>query len=69
LQRSYYLPKIQFEEYTYLENKTEISRIYVLKEKVSIHNKNTWQETMVFLQENMVKFEAFFNDFEDIFTN
>jgi len=64
-----YLPKIQFEEYTYLENKTEISRIYVLKEKVSIHNKNTWQETMVFLQENMVKFETFFNDFEDIFTN
>ncbi len=62
-----YLSEIQFEEQSYLENETEISRIYVLKEEVSIHNKNTWQETMVFLHEKMINFEAFFNDFEDVF--
>tara|TARA_R110002051_G_scaffold185003_1_gene254249 strand:- start:1787 stop:2215 length:429 start_codon:yes stop_codon:yes gene_type:complete len=61
-----YVPNVIFEEYTFLENQIEISRIYIKKERVSIHNKNTWQETMVFLNEYMKKFEAFFIDFEDI---
>tara|TARA_R110000868_G_scaffold403147_1_gene680056 strand:- start:3198 stop:3626 length:429 start_codon:yes stop_codon:yes gene_type:complete len=61
-----YVPNIIFEEYSYLENQTEISRIYVEKGGVSIHNKNSWQETMIFLNENMQKFEAFFKDFEDV---
>jgi hypothetical protein len=62
-----YLPDAQFEEYTFLENQTEISRIYVRLEHVSIHNKNTWQQTMIFLNENMHKFEELFLDFEDVF--
>ncbi|MGJ8732560.1 MAG: DUF4268 domain-containing protein [Cellulophaga sp.] len=55
-----------FKDSYILDNKKEISRIYVIKENVSIHNKNTWQETMVFLNENMQKFEAFFEDYSDI---
>ncbi|MBA6315122.1 DUF4268 domain-containing protein [Cellulophaga baltica] len=62
-----YLPTAQFEEYTFLENQTEISRIYVRLDQVSIHNKNTWQHTMIFMNEHMKKFEAFFNDFEAVF--
>ncbi|WP_405247152.1 DUF4268 domain-containing protein [Cellulophaga sp. Asnod2-G02] len=62
-----YLPTAKFEEYTFLENQTEISRIYVRLDQVSIHNKNTWQQTMIFMNEHMKKFEAFFNDFEAVF--
>ena len=62
-----YLPEAIFEEEYYLENGKEISRIYVpLEQKVSIHNKNTWQEVMVFFNTTMDKFERFFTDFEDI---
>lgn len=64
-----YAPDIKFEEYCYLENNTEISRIYVIKSHVSIHNKETWQETMEFLYKQMIQFEAFFRDFEEIFLN
>ncbi|MCM5664283.1 DUF4268 domain-containing protein [Galbibacter mesophilus] len=60
-----YLPEAVYEDVHYLDNGKEISRIFVLKEGVSIHNKNTWQETMVFLNENMQKFEEFYLDFED----
>lgn len=64
-----YIEDIIFQEYTYLENQTEISRIYIIRENVSIHNKNTWQETMMFLNDNMKKFEAFFIDFEEVLIN
>ena len=51
----------------YLHNGKEISRIYIpLEQKVSIHNKNTWQEVMVFFNTTMDKFETCFTDFEDI---
>lgn len=62
-----YLPDAIFEEEYFLENGKEISRIYVLLDKkVSIHNKNTWQEVMVFFNENMHQFEAFFEEYQDI---
>ncbi|WP_435412511.1 DUF4268 domain-containing protein [Psychroserpens mesophilus] len=62
-----YLPDAIFEEEYYLDNGKEISRIYIpLEQKVSIHNKNTWQEVMVFFNTTMDKFETFFTDFEDI---
>jgi hypothetical protein len=64
-----YLPEVQFDEYTYVENQTEISRIYVSLDQVSIYNKDTWQKTMIFLFENMLKFETFFEDFEEVFTD
>ncbi|MDG3583384.1 DUF4268 domain-containing protein [Galbibacter pacificus] len=60
-----YLPDAIYSDIYFLENGKEISRIYVLKENVCIHNKNTWQETMQFLNETMIKFEEFYTDFED----
>ena len=48
-----------------LENGKEISRIYIEKQNVSIHNKNTWQSTMEFFVENMQKFESFWSEYED----
>jgi hypothetical protein len=64
---SEFLSDVIFEEAFFLENGKEISRIYLpLVQKVSIHNKNTWQDVMVFFNENMSKFEAFFEDYQDV---
>jgi hypothetical protein len=64
-----YLQEAHFEDSFILENKKEISRIYVSKSEVSIHNKNTWQETMVFLSSQMVLLESFFEEYKDILDN
>lgn len=61
-----YLPSAVFEDTVYLDNGKEISRISLSKENVSIHNKNTWQETMVFLRNNMEQLESFYKEYEDI---
>lgn len=61
-----YIPDAIYNDYFVLANQKEISRIYIELEGVSIHNKNTWQETMEFLNTNMQKFETFFTDYEDI---
>jgi len=62
-----YLPDTIFEDTYFLENGKEISRIYLsLEQKVSIHNKNNWQDVMVFFNTNMVLFEAFFEEYNDI---
>jgi hypothetical protein len=60
-----FLPEAIFNADYVLANGKEISRIYIEKHHVSIHNKNTWQETMVFLNENMKQFEAFYLEYED----
>ncbi|MBC8768082.1 DUF4268 domain-containing protein [Arenibacter sp. BSSL-BM3] len=61
-----HLPKALFEDTVILDNGKEISRVSVSLENVSIHNKNTWQETMVFLKDHMSAFEEFYNEYEDI---
>ena len=62
-----YLATAEFEEEFYLENGKEISRIYVpLEQKVSIHNKNTWRDTMEFFNKHMSLFESFFEEYKDI---
>lgn len=62
-----YLPDAIFEEAYFLENKKEISRIYLpLEQKVSIHNKNTWRDVMAFFNESMSLFEAFFEEYKDV---
>lgn len=62
-----YLPDAIYDETFYLDNGKEISRIYVpLTNKVSIHNKNTWRETMEFFNEKMSLFEDFFNEYKDV---
>lgn len=66
IQSGEYLPEAQFEDSYILENGKEVSRVYVEKKGVSIHNKNTWRETMEFLSETMVRLESFFLEFKDI---
>lgn len=62
-----FLPDAIYEEIHILENKKEISRIYVpYPNKASIHNKNTWQDVMVFFNEKMHLFEAFFMEYKDV---
>ncbi|TJY34072.1 DUF4268 domain-containing protein [Pontimicrobium aquaticum] len=62
-----YLPDAIFEEEFYLENGKEISRIYVpLEQRVSIHNKNTWRDTMEFFNQKMLLFEAFFEEYKEV---
>ncbi|NNE31110.1 MAG: DUF4268 domain-containing protein [Winogradskyella sp.] len=64
---SEFLPQAKYEEEYYLDNGKEISRIYVsLKQKVSIHNKNTWRDVMEFFYTKMNLFEAFFDEYRDI---
>ncbi len=61
-----FLPDAVFKEDYLLENGKEISRIYVLLEqKVSIHNKNTWREVMLFFNVKMALFEEFFLEYQD----
>nr|WP_321228072.1 DUF4268 domain-containing protein [uncultured Psychroserpens sp.] len=62
-----YISEVIFEEEYFLENGKEISRIYLpLEQKVSIHNKNTWRDVMVFFNEYMNQFELFFEEYRDI---
>lgn len=64
-----YLPEVVFNDSLILDNGKEISRVYVLLENVSIHNKNTWRETMEFLNDNMLLFEDFYKEYSIIFRN
>ncbi|WP_291868506.1 DUF4268 domain-containing protein [Maribacter sp.] len=61
-----YLPEAIFNDSFILNGDKEISKIYIQKNDVSIHNRNTWQETMVFLNTNMNLIESFFEDYKDI---
>ncbi|KAB1071935.1 DUF4268 domain-containing protein [Tamlana haliotis] len=62
-----YLPEAIYNEEYILDNQKEISRIYIpLEQKVSIHNKNSWQEVMVFFNEKMSLFEAFYEEYRDV---
>lgn len=61
-----FLPNAIFKEEYLLENGKEISRIYVaINQKVSIHNKNSWRDVMLFFNEKMAAFEAFFIEYRD----
>lgn len=61
-----YLPNIVFDENYSLDNGKIVSRIYVeLDDNVSIHNKNTWERTMDFLNKKMNLLESFFIEYKD----
>ncbi|MBD1262986.1 DUF4268 domain-containing protein [Maribacter polysiphoniae] len=64
-----YLPEVIFNDSLILDNGKEISRAYVALTDVSIHNKNTWRDTMEFLNDNMLLLEAFFMDYRQILEN
>lgn len=59
------LPNVVFEPKFILENYKEISSIYVQLDGVSIHNKQTWQQTMLFLKGHMDVLESFWLEYED----
>ncbi|TLP80642.1 DUF4268 domain-containing protein [Maribacter sp. ACAM166] len=61
-----YLPKAIYEDFYILENQKEISKIYVELKNVSIHNKDTWRETMMFLNSSMHQVEDFFEEYKDV---
>ncbi|NER16288.1 DUF4268 domain-containing protein [Spongiivirga citrea] len=60
-----FINDLVFDDSFILENGKEISRVYIVLHNVSVHNKNTWQETMEFFNKNMTLFEAFFWEYED----
>lgn len=45
-----------------------ISRIYIEKTGVNIHNKTQWPEVFDFFKENMEKFELFWYEYQDFIT-
>ncbi|MDC8004414.1 DUF4268 domain-containing protein [Aureisphaera galaxeae] len=59
------IPDLHFEPSYILPNGKEIATIYVQIQGVSVHNKNSWQETMLFLKDTMEKLELVWWDFED----
>ena len=60
-----YIPEIEYAEDYELENGKIISRIYLQKEAVNVHNRNDWPQTQEFLNENMTLLEAFFLEYKD----
>lgn len=56
---------LRYEAHYELENGKEIACIYKELKGVSIHNKDTWQKTMLFLKETMEKLEGVWFDFEE----
>ncbi len=64
-----FLPNAIYEDFYALDNDKELSRIYISLENVSIHNKNTWQETMLFFYSTMDKVENFFLEYRDVLDN
>ena len=60
-----FLPDAVFAEEYELENGKIISRIYVLKKGVNIHNKKDWPEVQAWLSEKMNALELFFIEYRD----
>ena len=61
-----YLPEAIYEDFFILDNQKDISRIFVQLNDVSIHNKNSWRETMEFLNKSMLAIETFYEEYQDI---
>ncbi|SEK22285.1 protein of unknown function [Aquimarina amphilecti] len=64
-----YISDIIFNELYELENHKIISRVYTELPNVSIHNRNTWEDTMIFLNNQMDKLESFFLEYKDFIEN
>ncbi|WP_109301305.1 DUF4268 domain-containing protein [Aquimarina sp. AU474] len=66
---SEYLEAILYDEHYELENYKIIPRIYVELLNVNIHNKNCWEQVMIFLYDHMEKLETFFLEYKDFIDN
>ncbi|EZH76061.1 hypothetical protein ATO12_04525 [Aquimarina atlantica] len=62
---SEFIEDIIYDEFYELDSGKVISRIYVEIDNVSIHNRNTWPETMIFLSKHMDKLEEFFLEYKE----
>ncbi len=62
-----FLSNVVYAESYELDNGKEVSCIFVEKKGVCIHNRETWWEAMLFLNENMSKIEDFWIEYEDFF--
>ncbi len=62
---SEYLEDIIFDDQYQLHNDKILSRLYVELTEVSIHNKNSWEKTMQFLNDKMSKLEEFFLEYKE----
>lgn len=61
--------EIQFEPNHVLASTKEISRVYLVKQKVNIHRKTDWPEVFDFFYEYMGKMEVFFLTYKDFIKN
>ena len=57
--------KLIFDAHYTLDSGKTVSRVYLVKEGVSIHNKNSWPEVFEFFNKNMDTLETFFIDYKD----
>lgn len=62
-----FLSNVVYAESYELDNGKGVSCIFVEKKGVCIHNRETWREAMLFLNENMSKIEDFWIEYEDFF--
>ncbi|MBT8289641.1 MAG: DUF4268 domain-containing protein [Muriicola sp.] len=60
-----YLPEVIYNIDYQVDTNKSISRIYVEKDGVCIHNKESWKDAMLFLQEKMDLFEAFLDQYRE----
>ena len=63
--KSDYLPEALLEENYLLPAGKTVTRIYVQREGVNIHNRKHWPEVFEFLYGNKDQLESFFTDFKD----
>ncbi len=63
-----FLPLAIFDDSFVPDNQKEISRMYVEKPGVSIHNKAIWPDTMVFFNNSVNQFESFFEEYREFLT-
>ena len=62
-------PELIFDSHYPLDSGKLIGRVYLIKEGVSIHNKQTWPEVFEFFHTNMDTIEQFFKDYKDFITS
>lgn len=60
-----FLPDAILDREHYLETGKAISRIWVEKTDISLHNRATWNDIFAFFNEKMDAFERFFYEYED----
>ena len=64
--RTDFLSAIKFDQHLQVSAEKWVSAAYIeIDKKVSIHNKSTWKDAMVFLNESMISFENFYDLYEN----